>query len=349
MANKNFVVHNGLEVGPVQIFAGNGEILTSGNITSTSTNSITTSYVQKIALQFPSALGAPAWYKIGTFSVVSGSGAGETVELTLVAGQGYAAESLVKDIVEIRFLNGASTNIASNYYSLGYREGVQGVKILSTNGIATGTEWDVYFLLGTDLGNGFVEIKLSPDAKFTWINTVDSDPGVAAANLVVASNKFVTASSNVVVKSGDLYVGGNIYQQGSQVSTTSASGLLTKIVQGNDTIGPYNLGSTPADKDQVAVWWNGIYQPKDTYSIAGTNITFTEPIPLGSNAEVKILAGSGVSALGTLADIDFTTTPADGQFLQYNALTNKWQANSSTSIQVVQNTALVYAVALGGF
>jgi len=349
MASKNFVVHNGLEVGPVKIFAGNGEILTTGNITSTSTTAITTSYIQKIGLQFPTALASPTWYKIGTFSVNSGSGAGETVEFTLVAGQGYAAESLVKDFVEIRFLNGASTNITANYYSLGYKEGVQGVKVLSTSGIGTGTNWDVYFLLGSDLGKGYVELKLSPDAKFTWINTSDSDPGSAAANLVVATNKFVTASSNVVVKSGDLYVGGNIYQQGSQVSTTSGSGLLTKVVQGNNTVGPFNLGNTPADKDQVAVWWNGIYQPKDTYSIAGTNITFTEALPLGSNAEVKILAGSGISALGSLADIDFTSSPADGQFLQYNSSTQKWRANSSTSITVVQNTALVYAVALGGF
>jgi hypothetical protein len=349
VANKNFVVHNGLEVGPVQIFAGNGEILTSGNITSTSISAISTFYTQKFGLQFPTALASPSWYKIGNFSVNSGSGAGENVEITLVAGQGYASDSLVKDVVEIRFLNGGSTNIQSNYYSLGYREGVQGVKVLSTTGLGTGTNWDVYFLLGSDLGNGFVELKLSPNAKFTWINTLDSDPGAAAANLVVATNKFVTATSNVVIKSGDLYVGGNIYQQGSQVSTTAASGLLTKIVVGNGTIGPYNLGSTPADIDQIAVWWNGIYQPKETYSILGTNITFTEPIPLGSNAEVKILAGSGVSALGTLADIDFTSTPTDGQFLQYNSTTGKWRANSSTSISVVQNTALTYAVALGGF
>ncbi len=349
MSNKNFVVHNGLEVGPVKIFAGNGEILTSGNITSTSTTAITTSYVQKIGLQFPTALGAPTWYKIGTFSVNSGSGAGETVEFILVAGQGYAAESQVKDIVEIRFLNGGSTNIESNYYSLGYREGVQGVKVKSTNGLGTGTSWDVYFYLATDLGKGFVELKLSPDAKFTWTNTADSDPGSAAANLVVATNKFVTASSNVVIKTGNLYVGGNIFQQGSQVSTTSSAGLLTKIVQGNDSVGPYNLGATPADIDQVAVYWNGIYQPKNTYSITGTNITFTEAIPLGSNAEVKILAGGGVNALGTLADIDFTSSPGDGQFLQYNASTGKWRANSSTSIVTVQNTALVYAVALGGF
>jgi len=349
MANKNFVVHNGLEVGPVKIFAGNGEILTSGNISSTSTTSITTSYIQKIGLQFPSALGSPTWYKIGTFSVNSGVGAGETVEFTLVAGQGYAAESLVKDIVEIRFLNGGSTNVESNYYSLGYREGVQGVKVKSVDGLGTGTSWDVYFYLGSDLGKGYVELKLSADAKFTWINTSDSDPGSAAANLVVATNKFVTASSNVVIKSGNLYVGGNIFQQGSQVSTTAGSGLITKVVQGNDTTGPFNLGNTPADKDQVAVWWNGIYQPKDTYSIAGTNITFTEPIPSGSNVEVKILAGSGVTAIGSLADVDFTSAPSDGQFLQYSVATGKWRANSSTSITVVQNTALVYAVALGGF
>jgi hypothetical protein len=152
MANKNFVVHNGLEVGPVQIFAGNGEILTTGNITSTALTSITTSYVQKIGFQFPSALGSSTWYKIGTFNVNSGLGAGETVEIIVTAGQGYAAESLVKDIVEIRFLNGGSTNIESNYYSLGYREGVQGVKVVSTSGLGTGTEWDVYFLLGSDLG-----------------------------------------------------------------------------------------------------------------------------------------------------------------------------------------------------
>ena len=34
MANSNFVVQNGLTVGPVTIFAGNGDIITSGNITS---------------------------------------------------------------------------------------------------------------------------------------------------------------------------------------------------------------------------------------------------------------------------------------------------------------------------
>lgn len=349
MANSNFIVHNGLEVGPVKIFAANGDIISSGNITSTSSASIATVAVTKYVMQFPSALASPTWYKLGTLRVASGSGAGEALEVTVVAGQGYAASADARDVINVRILNGASPNIQGNYYSTGSREAISGVKIKSVNNLATDTQWDIYVLVNTDLGKGFAEVKLSNDANFDWINVSDVDPGSASSTLVVASNKLVTASANVVIVSGNLYVGGNIYQQGSQVSTTSSAGLLTKVVTGNGSVGPYNLGATPADIDQVAVWWNGIYQPKTTYSLNGTNITFTEAIPSGSNVEVKILAGGGVNALGTLADIDFTSTPSDGQFLQYNALTGKWRANSSTSIVTVQNTALVYAVALGGF
>ena len=37
MANSNFIVHNGLTVGPYVVFAGNGDIQTTGNVTTTST------------------------------------------------------------------------------------------------------------------------------------------------------------------------------------------------------------------------------------------------------------------------------------------------------------------------
>jgi hypothetical protein len=33
MANTNFIVQNGLTVGPLQIFAGNGDIISTGNLT----------------------------------------------------------------------------------------------------------------------------------------------------------------------------------------------------------------------------------------------------------------------------------------------------------------------------
>jgi hypothetical protein len=349
MANKNFVVHNGLEVGGVKIFAANSDIVLSGNVTSTNSASVTQIAVTKYVMQLPPALGAGAWYNLGTFSVNSGAGAGEAVEITVIAGQGYAGDAQVKDIISVRFQNGSSPNIEANYYSQGYREGIQGVKVKSVNGVGTGTSWDVFVYIATDLGKGFAEVKTTTDAKFTWIQTADSDPGTAAANLVVATNKFVTATSNVVITTGNLYVGGNIYQQGQQVSTSVGNGLTTVVINGNGTSGPFNLGQTPANSDQIQVWWNGIYQPKSTYSLAGTNLTFTEPIPSGSRAEVKILAGTGAQQLGTLEDVNFTPSPTDGQFLSYNAATGKWIPATSAAQASVTRTAITYAVVFGGF
>ena len=40
MANNNFIVQNGLTVGPYVVFAGNGDIVTSGNISTTGSGSI---------------------------------------------------------------------------------------------------------------------------------------------------------------------------------------------------------------------------------------------------------------------------------------------------------------------
>jgi hypothetical protein len=348
MANKNFIVHNGLEVGGVKIFAANSDIITAGNLTSTNSASIQQIAVTKYVMQLPDNLGAPAWYKLGTFTVNSGAGAGEALEIIITAGAGFAGDSDSKDFLVVRFLSGGSPNIESRFYSLGHKQSITDMKVKSVSGLGSGTSWDVYVRVAAGVGKGFAEVRTTTEAKFTWINTVDSDPGTAAANLVVASDKLITASSNVVVQSGNLYVGGNIYQQGQLVSTSSGNGMLTATLTGGGSVGPFNLPYTPADADQVSVWWNGIYQPKDTYTIAGNQITFSEAIPTGTRAEVKILAGAGAQLLGTLGDINFTTSPTNGQFLQYNSAQGKWVAATSSSEASVTETAIKYAVVFGG-
>ena len=45
MANKNFVVHNGLSVGPLTIDAATGDLTTAGNITVTGDINITGSVI----------------------------------------------------------------------------------------------------------------------------------------------------------------------------------------------------------------------------------------------------------------------------------------------------------------
>jgi len=352
MANKPFIVHNGLTVGALTIDAATGDITTSGNMISTSSSSSSTISVQKYLMQLPINLGSSTWYKFGTFRATSAAGYGETIEFTITGGQGFAGDATAKDVIQVRILSGQSPNAEANYYSLGYREAIIGVKVKSVNSSATDKSWDIYGLIRADAGAGVMEIKHNGDtSEFEWAMTSTTDPGSASSTLVVATNKLVTASANVVVTTGNLYVGGNIYQGGLLVSTYTSSlgnGWSTDVITANGTTGPFNLSKTPADKDQIAVWWNGIFQPKATYTLAGNALQFTEAPPTGSTIEVKILAGTGAQAMSTLADINFTTPPTDGQFLAYNSSESKWKPVSSLAASTVTDTAIKYAIVLGG-
>jgi hypothetical protein len=352
MANKPFIVHNGLSVGALTIDAATGDITTSGNMVSTSSGSSNTIAVQKYLMQLPINLGSATWYKFGTFTATSPAGYGETIEFTVTGGQGFGTDSISKDIVQVRILSGQSPNVQANYYSTGFREGISGIKVKSLNTSATDRTWDIYGLINVDVGAGVMEIKHNgATSTFQWAMTVATDPGSASSTLVVATNKMVTASANVVVASGDMYVGGNIYMGGLKVSTftsTLGNGWTTDVITANGTTGPFNLSKIPGDIDQIAVWWNGIFQPKATYTLTSNSLQFTEAPPTGSTIEVKILAGTGAQALSTLKDINFTTAPTDGQFLAYNAVTSKWIPASSATAASVTDTAVKYAIVFGG-
>jgi hypothetical protein len=353
MANSNFVVHNGLEVGSTTIFAGNGDIITGGNVTSTNSTAAASTSIVKYLLQLPINLGSDAWYNLGTFSAASGSGDGERLEITIYAGQGFTASpaSLAKDVIQVRILNGANPNISANYYSEGTASAISDVYCVASGGAAggTGTSWDIYVYSKTSIGKGFMDVKLSNSANFTPINTSSTPPLPSGnANVLVSSNKFITSTSNVVITSGNLYVGGNIFQKGSQVATTVGNGLITDTFTAGGSSATFTLSVTPNDQDQVAVWWDGIYQPKTSFSLSTNQVTLGGIPPAGSIVEVKVLAGTGAQRFSTLADIDFSTSPTDGQFLAYVSATQKWKPTTSATASSVRSTALTYAVTFGG-
>ena len=90
MANSNFVIDTGLVVGPLTIFAANGDIRTSGNIVYTAggpDNFITTTgagsgFTNSTTLYFPGSQGGVTDYAITTTTV---DGVASTVDET-VAG-----------------------------------------------------------------------------------------------------------------------------------------------------------------------------------------------------------------------------------------------------------------------
>jgi hypothetical protein len=49
----------------------------------------------------------------------------------------------------------------------------------------------------------------------------------------------------------------------------------------------FSLGTTPINENATSVFVNGVYQQKDTYSISGTDLVFSEAPPYTSSIEVS--------------------------------------------------------------
>lgn len=78
MANSNFVVHNGLTVGPLTIDAATGNITTSGNITSTGTQALSVSNGLLVTNAFTGTFGdgTVVDYSTGNARITTGSSDG---------------------------------------------------------------------------------------------------------------------------------------------------------------------------------------------------------------------------------------------------------------------------------
>jgi hypothetical protein len=56
---------------------------------------------------------------------------------------------------------------------------------------------------------------------------------------------------------------------------------------GNGSTVAFTLASSPASENTTNVYINGVYQQKNTYSIAGAVLTFSEAPPVTSSIEVN--------------------------------------------------------------
>lgn len=68
----------------------------------------------------------------------------------------------------------------------------------------------------------------------------------------------------------------------------NASPLIANFT-GDGNIVAFTLPSAPADENTTQVYINGVYQQKNTYSVSGTTLTFSEAPPVTSSIEVNYL------------------------------------------------------------
>ena len=69
-------------------------------------------------------------------------------------------------------------------------------------------------------------------------------------------------------------------------SSFNATAIIANFT-GNGTTVAFTLASAPAGENATNVYINGVYQQKNTYSIAGAVLTFSQAPPITSTVEVN--------------------------------------------------------------
>ena len=152
------------------------------------------------------------------------------------------------------------------------------------------------------------------------IRITDYDP--AASNLLLPDAATRADKLLSFDTEGDIQV-----QAASDLLTGSVLGAnYTKASHtGNGTIVAFSTTEAAGSKNNIQVYIDGVYQNKDTFSISGSTLTFTEAPPL--NSAIEFIVGNAVTSLTT--DPDVVTYNQGSTGAQDRTLTSKLQETVS--------------------
>jgi hypothetical protein len=69
-------------------------------------------------------------------------------------------------------------------------------------------------------------------------------------------------------------------------SSFNATAIIANFTGNGSTVN-FTLASAPAGENATNVYINGVYQQKNTYSVAGAVVTFSQAPPVTSSIEVN--------------------------------------------------------------
>ena len=94
---------------------------------------------------------------------------------------------------------------------------------------------------------------------------------------------LLKTSTDVLIANWD-----NVWGIGSAGGTAIQTPIIFNSM-GTGTNATFALGGTPTNENTTNAYINGVYQQKNTYSLSGANLVFSEAPPLNSTIEVSYL------------------------------------------------------------
>lgn len=167
------------------------------------------------------------------------------------------------------------------------------------SGVGAAGSWGA--IGGSSGGSGEIvktTFSATGSASFSLPDTiVDIDNvNVYVSGVYQYPSNYTVSGNTVTFVSGSIPASGtdNVHIRHNVTATTLTEGAAFSTsgsLVGDDATTTFALGGSPRSSDHAMVFLEGVYQEKENYSIAGSNITFTTPPPNGYSIEVKYVTG----------------------------------------------------------
>ena len=158
-------------------------------------------------------------------------------------------------------------------------------------------------------------------ATFTLANTIaDIDNiSVYVSGVYQYPSNYTVSGANITFVAGSIPALGtnnvHVVHTTTVASITEVGSVFVDQFTGNGSATQFSpLGTTPTSENNTDVYIDGVYQQKNAYSIAGSQITFTAAPDAGAYIEVKTtgtIAPAAVNAVTTTLVSDAFTATAD--------------------------------------
>ena len=188
----------------------------------------------------------------------------------------------------------------------------------------TGNQYVQDFIAGTNFTAGTTTtLTLAVTPLSSSYVTVYFDIGVQHHNTWSLTGNVITFTSPIPTGTGQVEVVINGISN-SAIFTTNSFASGSGFTGGSTT--QLTLSSSPNGLANCMVFFDGVYQQHNQYTLSGSVITFNSAIPVGiSNVEVQVLGGGAGSGGLTWNTITTNTTAVSG---------NEYRCNSASQLLV---------------
>lgn len=138
-------------------------------------------------------------------------------------------------------------------------------------------------IVATNVQDAIVEVANEHDdaSEISFVPTGSISANNVQDAIVEVANEHDDAAEIAVADAGNLYTATNVETALAELRTPSLSTFT-----GNGSTVAYTLAATLGVLNLTSVHINGVYQHKNTYTLSGTTLTFSEAPPINSVIEV---------------------------------------------------------------